>query len=157
MDKLPFAFPNRSVIRVNHVLCAALWLALLPALPGSGQNSPQQPPLPNAGQPSQHSNRMVLPDLDQTMPSGAFADERRVRLFYAALHKSMVADADKLLKLASELNAETSRPDFGSLTPAQLRKVAEIEKLAHSVKEKMRNTTLAIPLYPDTLPPGARY
>jgi hypothetical protein len=126
-------------------------------LPGSGQNSPQQALLQNGGQASEHSNRMAFPDLDQRIPPSSFADERRIRLFYAALHKSMVADADKLLKLASELNAETSRPDFGSLTPAQLRKVAEIEKLAHSVKEKMGNTTLAIPLYPDASPSGTRY
>ena len=31
-----------------------------------------------------------------------------------------------------------SRHEPGSLTPDQLRKVAEIEKLAHSVKEEMR-------------------
>jgi hypothetical protein len=49
----------------------------------------------------------------------------------------MVSDADKLLKLAQELNADA---DAGGtiLSPAQrMQKAAEIEKLARNVKEKM--------------------
>ena len=49
----------------------------------------------------------------------------------------MVADAGKLLKLAQELNDEVAASNTGSLTPEQLRKIAEIEKLARSVKERM--------------------
>jgi hypothetical protein len=49
----------------------------------------------------------------------------------------MVADANKLLKLARELNDEISAANRGTLTPDQLRKIAEIEKLARSVKERM--------------------
>jgi hypothetical protein len=48
----------------------------------------------------------------------------------------MVADAAKLLKLAQALNDELAAQP-GDPTPAQLRKMAEIEKLARSVKEDM--------------------
>ena len=49
----------------------------------------------------------------------------------------MVADTNKLLKLAKELNDEVAASNPGSLTPEQLHKIAEIEKLARSVKERM--------------------
>ena len=42
----------------------------------------------------------------------------------------MVDDTDKLLKLVTELNSEISRTNTSTLTPEQLRRVAEIEKLA---------------------------
>jgi HAMP domain-containing protein len=64
--------------------------------------------------------------------------ERRLQQLNAAQHKSMVADTDKLLKLVTELNTEIANTNPDSLTPQQLRKIAEIEKLAHNVKDKMR-------------------
>jgi hypothetical protein len=67
----------------------------------------------------------------------AGAREKQLRLLNDARQKSLVSDADKLLKLASELKSEVDQNNPDSLTPAQLRKVAEIEKLAHSVKVKM--------------------
>jgi hypothetical protein len=59
--------------------------------------------------------------------------------------KEMVSDTNKLLKLARELNTEISSSNSDSLTPAQLRKVAEIEKLAHSVKGKMSTSAQSTP------------
>jgi hypothetical protein len=52
-------------------------------------------------------------------------------------HKNIVRDSDKLLKLAAELDLEIRASGSESLTPVQLRKLADIEKLARSVKEKM--------------------
>jgi len=60
-----------------------------------------------------------------------------LRALNAERHKSIVSDTNKLLKLARELEDEVSRTNPGSLTPDQLRKVAEIEKLARGVKDKM--------------------
>ena len=51
--------------------------------------------------------------------------------------KRMVADTNKLLKMARELNDEVAASNAGTLTPEQLHKIAEIEKLARSVKERM--------------------
>jgi hypothetical protein len=52
----------------------------------------------------------------------------------------MISDTEKLVKLVSELEAEIGSSSSAALTTEQLRKLAEIEKLAHSVKEKMKYT-----------------
>lgn len=62
---------------------------------------------------------------------------RRVRVLNMERQKEMVAAANKLLRLARELNAEVGTQRSKELTPEQLHKVAEIEKLARSVKERM--------------------
>lgn len=51
--------------------------------------------------------------------------------------KEMVSDTNKLLKLARELNDEVAASHATSFTPDQMRKIAEIEKLAKSVRERM--------------------
>lgn len=62
---------------------------------------------------------------------------RRQRQLNAARQKAMVSDATKLLALARELNDELTA-NKGNISPAvQMKKIAEIEKLAHSVKERM--------------------
>ena len=66
--------------------------------------------------------------------------ERRMRMLNNERHKSLVSDSDKLFKLATELNNQIARSNTGSLTPEQLRKVAEIEKLARNVRDKMTQT-----------------
>ncbi len=63
--------------------------------------------------------------------------ERRLNALNSERQKSLTADAGRLLKLATELNQEIAQSNTGALTPAQLRMVAEIEKLAHNVRDKM--------------------
>jgi hypothetical protein len=63
--------------------------------------------------------------------------EKRLRAMNADRQKSMVSDADKLVKLARQLDAEIASNPTDELTTEELRKVAEIEKLAHNVKSKM--------------------
>jgi hypothetical protein len=63
--------------------------------------------------------------------------EKRLRALNADRQKSMVSDADKLVKLARQLDEEIASNSTDELTPEELRKVAEIEKLAHNVKAKM--------------------
>lgn len=63
--------------------------------------------------------------------------ERRLRALNMERQKEMVSDANKLLKLARELNAEVAGQKTEMLTPDQLHKIAEIEKLARNVKERM--------------------
>jgi hypothetical protein len=60
-----------------------------------------------------------------------------MRALNADRQKSMVSDADKLLKLARQLDTEIASNPTEDLTPEELRKVTEIEKLARSVKAKM--------------------
>jgi len=63
--------------------------------------------------------------------------ERRMRALNAERQKQMVADANKLLKLARELNDEVASANQSAFSPDQLRKIAEIEKLAKNVRERM--------------------
>jgi hypothetical protein len=80
-----------------------------------------------------HTN-MGPDDYDQNDP--AILD-RRLRALNAERQKQMVADTNKLLKLARELNDEVASTSEESFTPDQLHKIAEIEKLARSVRERM--------------------
>jgi len=67
------------------------------------------------------------------------AMERRTNALNVERQKEMVSDTNKLLKLARELNAEIATNNSGEWTDDQLRKVAEIEKLAKNVKDRMAN------------------
>jgi hypothetical protein len=67
--------------------------------------------------------------------------ERRMTALNNERQKEMVSDTNKLLKLAKEVNDEIAARDTGGLTPDQLHKIAEIEKLARGVKDKMADGT----------------
>ncbi len=78
--------------------------------------------------------------------------ERRMRALNIERQKEMVSDTNKLLRLARELNAEVAAQRSNALTPDQLHKIAEIEKLARSVKERM---TSAVGGPQSVIPPPA--
>jgi hypothetical protein len=63
--------------------------------------------------------------------------ERRLNALNAERQKALAADTERLLKLATDLNQQIAKSNSGALTPDQLRMLAEIEKLAHSVRDKM--------------------
>jgi hypothetical protein len=156
MDEVRIGFLRPPAGWASHAVRASLLLALLTALPFCGQSQAQPPQLPSEGQAPVHPVRLKPPDMDQMLAndeSDPIVHEMRLRQLNAAQHKSMVADADKLLKLAAELNAEINSANPGSLTPDQIRKVAEIEKLAHNVKDKMRTSVRGAPAYVDATPP----
>jgi hypothetical protein len=79
----------------------------------------------------------VQQDSEATDNYDSIMMERRLRALNIDRQKQMVADTNKLLKLARELNAEVASSNSDSFTPDQLRKIAEIEKLAHSIKGRM--------------------
>ncbi len=123
---------REGVRRLLRLLCAA---GLVAAFGVTGRA--QQPQL---GTPNSIGNGLSQPG----GPFGTGGDEvdtvqaeRRLNALNAERQKSLTADAEKLLKLAAELNQEIAQSNPGALTPAQLRMVAEIEKLAHNVRDKM--------------------
>ena len=63
--------------------------------------------------------------------------ERRMKALNSERQKSMIADTNKLLRLTTELNEEVNGDHPKPLDSDQLRKVAQIEKLARSVRDKM--------------------
>lgn len=118
-----------------------LGLLLVLALPGGAQN-------PGLGQ-DPHMWQPVGQRLGSPMEDPGNGDpaevEKRLRALNAERQRSMVADTNKLLKLAQELEGEINRESPDALTPNQLRKVADIEKLAHSIKEKMSTSVRGAP------------
>jgi hypothetical protein len=71
------------------------------------------------------------PDLDP------LSEAKRMKALNTDRHKSMVSDAEKLVNLARQLDAEIASNPTDELTARELQKVAAIEKLAHNVKTKM--------------------
>jgi hypothetical protein len=57
--------------------------------------------------------------------------------------KQIADDSAKLLKLATDLKAEVDKTTKDTLSLNVIRKADEIERLAHSVKEKMKLTVRA--------------
>ena len=118
-----------------------LWLGLLAGLllagftpavvDGMGQNSyPHIPP---------ELNR--IPDSNQANDINAQQQQKQdFEAANAARKKQINAESAKLLKLATELKAEVDKTDKDTLSIGVIRKADEIEKLAHSVKEKMQLT-----------------
>ena len=54
--------------------------------------------------------------------------------------RKLVDDTQKLLNLASELKADVDKSSKDMLSLDVIKKADEIEKLAHSVKEKMKGS-----------------
>ena len=151
---------NRFWDGENRCVRMDLWawvlLAVLLALECAATGLSQSPG--GNVQPGQ-SNSNVIPfqshQSPSTMPVGnldPLMAERRLRALNIERQKRMVADAGKLLKLARELNEEVARANTGRLTPAELHKIAEIEKLARSVRQKMVNGVAeSTPILPPTV------
>jgi hypothetical protein len=87
-------------------------------------------------------------------PAGGGMDhEKLLRALNADRQKSLVSDTNKLLRLVKELNDEIARTNPEQLSDAQLRKVAEIEKLARSVREKMSTSVRGSPAFSPVFSP----
>ncbi|HUL15141.1 MAG TPA: hypothetical protein VLV88_04035 [Terriglobales bacterium] len=88
-------------------------------------------------QPSQQQNDQNLPMTDE--------DEARARIAHDMEKKAakervaaLKSDTDKLLKLSIELKAYVDKSDENVLSLDVIKKADEIEKLAKSVKDKMK-------------------
>lgn len=89
----------------------------------------QQPPVP--GQPGVEVPPMAPPLSPQVQ-------EQQARLRNNDRQKRLVEDTDKLLVLATELKQDVDKTNKDVLSVDVIKKADEIEKLAHSVKERMK-------------------
>ena len=141
------ASSNRALRRwVPLAVRLALCFVLLVALPGGAQNAP-----PQHGGLGQHADDPLAQLEVRQYP---VEEAKRLRALNALRQKSLVEDTNKLLKLAAELNAEVASEHPAELTPEQLRKLAEIEKLARGVREKMSAPVWGVPVYPQPFSPS---
>jgi hypothetical protein len=104
-------------------------LLLLAVVPPASWGSPlhQQPSLPGQQPPQEDPDRArIEKDMAKKANEQRQADLKR--------------DTDKLLKLATELQRYVDKSNANVLSLEVVKKAEEIEKLAHSVKEKMKGS-----------------
>jgi hypothetical protein len=80
-------------------------------------------------------------------------NEKRLQYLNAERQKSMVAETNRLVKLAADLNAQINSGEHTQLTPDQARQLAEIEKLAHRIRDRMSTSVRPSP----SLGPGPAF
>lgn len=111
---------------MRAISLSMLVLALLLVLPLAAFRSPQAHPVPPFGQtePKDEQREKIEKDMAKR------ANKRR--------QDELRRDADQLLKLATELKQYVDKSNENLLSIDVIQKSEEIEKLAHSVKEKMK-------------------
>jgi len=113
---------------LRFVLSLMLFLALRVA-PATAQNSSDAPQVPGLDQ-----SRPPTPEEEDRMRRAKDLAKRENQERQAQLKR----DTDHLLKLATELKQYVDNSNENVLSLDVVKKAEEIEKLAHSVKEKMK-------------------
>lgn len=108
---------------------------LFPLLTLGRPRAAQQQPYPS----------QAPPHIEDTSPPASDDEDARSRLTKEMAKKAakervaaLKHDTDKLLKLSVELKESVDKSDENVLSVDVIKKAEEIEKLAHSVKEKMK-------------------
>jgi hypothetical protein len=103
---------------------------MFPQTPTSKQGQQQMPGMP--GRPGLGTNP-ADPD-----PIDSHRTDRQEKLRNDDRQKRLVADTEKLLVLATDLKAQVDKSTKDTLSVDVIKKADEIEKLARSVKERMK-------------------
>jgi hypothetical protein len=115
------------IVRFTVLFWVILSLPLMAGLPSSSQGSPVQrleiPPLQKPGTEDEQSARM---------------EKEMAKKANQARQAELKRDTEKLLKLATELKEYVDKTNESTLSLDVVKKAEEIEKLAHSVKDKMK-------------------
>jgi len=118
--------------------CCVVLSSLAAAVPGvaekqvAGGQSSTTPVSRQQG----NADNSLAPGLDPF--DSPFADTTRQKR-NEDRQRRIVSDTQRLLALANQLKAEIAASGAESMTPEMLRQMDEIEKLAKSVKDKMRD------------------
>jgi hypothetical protein len=110
----------------KKVFASILFMFLFASL--SAPQSRPGPPPPGMGAPT-------IPDIDETRERIARDIAKQAN---QERHAALKSDTDKLVKLVEELKQDVDKSNENVLSLDVLKKADEIEKLAHSVKEKMK-------------------
>ncbi|MGA2897299.1 MAG: hypothetical protein ABSE27_06855 [Acidobacteriaceae bacterium] len=118
----------------------AVWAAaggLMLAMGGAGRGAQGG----GSGAGAQAQQTVVVPGVVPVAPRDertVSMEEEQAKMRNIERQKRLVEDTAKLLELANELKAEVDKSDKNTLSLDVVRKADEIEKLAHSVKERMK-------------------
>lgn len=111
-------------LRILSVVAISLLFGLTPALGLSSQETRPQFP----GQPPQQ----------QQDEQHARLEREQAKKLNQQRHENLKRDTDKLVRLSNELKQYVDKSNENVLSVDVIKKAEEIEKLAHSVKEKMK-------------------
>ncbi len=104
---------------------------------GSGSQSlPSIPSMPSLPSNTPGLTPITPPDM---AASPAMVQEQ-AKMRNLDRQKQLVLDTQKLLALANQLKSDVDKSNKDTLSLDVIRKAEEIEKLAHSVKEKMKGS-----------------
>jgi hypothetical protein len=95
-------------------------------------------PFPPRQQQSPARPGVELPPIGPVDPISPQLQEQQERSRNSDRQKRLVADTDKLLTLATQLKQDVDKSNKDVLSVDVVKKADEIEKLAHSVKERMK-------------------
>ncbi len=86
--------------------------------------------------------RLSLPGQPQQAPDEQQArmEREQAKQLNQERHEALRRDTDKLVKLSNELKQYVDKSNENVMSLDVIKKAGEIEKLAHSVKEKMKGT-----------------
>lgn len=140
------AFPESSAPNPRRGICAraaALGFALVLVAAGSAPAPAQMQRNTNNTVPQRYpgQGQIATDPFDEPVytvdPMREQAEAKRLRAMNEQRQKSMVADADRLVKMTADLNAQVNSEQRSQLTPDEERQLAEIQKLAHNIRQKM--------------------
>jgi hypothetical protein len=118
------------------LMLAGMTLLLAPLTAGVGQVA--QPQMPSYGQGPPRASDPLHPN----EPPDPFAASNAAKMAHMRedeRHKRLAADTAKLVELTNELKTEVDKASRDELSLDVVKKAAEIEKLAHDVKERMKS------------------
>lgn len=132
---------RKSMVSVSFALFATI--SLLGQQPSNPSPTPSPTPPPTRPLPT--LSRMREPNYGSPDPKTLTFEERQYRRFITYRLKSMSVDATKLQNLTRELDVKIKVTGLRSLSNEDIRKLGEIERLAHSIKSKMEFATSGNP------------
>jgi hypothetical protein len=114
-------------------------VVLLAGVSGSVSGGQIQPPGTHSNQvPGIQQPKTGVLDPNEPDPMAPHREQKQAELRNADRQKRLVADTDKLLALATDLKEQVDKSTKDTLSVDVIKKADEIEKLAHSVKERMK-------------------
>jgi hypothetical protein len=125
---------HEVIVRLHPITLAVLFLMLAPAfsLPSFSENPVQSPgQLPHLGANANDQD-------DHAEEQRAKIEKDMAKKANRERQAQLQRDTDSLVKLANELKEYVDKSNENTLSLDVLKKAEEIEKLAHSVKEKMK-------------------
>jgi hypothetical protein len=124
MKRLPIAIVSVLLVTAGSMRLSGGQI-LQQTFPQQGRQAP--------GLPGQSGHNPADPD-----PLDPHREEKQAELRNSDRQKRLEADTEKLLTLATDLKEQVGKTNKQILSVDVIKKADEIEKLAHSVKERMK-------------------